>query len=109
MESSNNENELQKNRKIPETYAQYFIRNNEDRVKDSTIDAVLQEFCHFMRPEPGQYTATPAQYSSEFIEQYEAQFHKFEISVILESFTLFITHCNSFAVNWVFYSYENGL
>jgi len=109
MENSNHEKQLQKCRKIPETYAQYFIRKYQNCIKDSSIDSILQEFCRFMRPKPGKYTATPAQYSNEFIELYVVQLDKFEIEVILESFTLFITHCNSFAVNWVFYSHENEL
>jgi len=109
METSNHEKELQERRKTPETYAQYFIRKYQNRVKDSSIDAILQDFCRFIRPEPGEYTATPAEYSGEFIELYEIQLRKFEIEVILESFTLFITHCNGFAVNWVFYAHENGL
>jgi len=109
MGNEKHEKPLQKWSKTPETYAQYFIRKHQNSIKDSSIDSILQEFCRFMRPEPGEYTSTPAQYSTEFIELYENQLHKFDIEVILESFTLFITHCNSFAVNWVFYSYENGL
>ncbi len=95
--------------KIPETYAEYFVRKYQARINNSSIEAILDEFCIFMRPAPGRYTYSPQQYVFEFKALYQKEIDTVGLPVLLEGFTLFISHCSKFAVDWVFYSHVRGL
>ena len=86
----------------PETYAEHFIRINNDRIKSTSIENILFAFCEFMRPNPGRYTTLPCDYVDQYLQLFCDEVKEFELSIVLKSFTLFINHCNLYAVNWVY-------
>lgn len=99
----------QSGEKIPESFSEAFVRKYGDRIKDSSLENILFEFMKYLRPEPGEYSPHISLYVNSFLNRYSDYIGRVPLLVSLDAFYLFSQHCNAFAVNWAFYSYENGL